>query len=465
MGYQFGLIGLGVMGRNFALNMAENGFSVAGFDLDNEKCEAFKKEGNAFSVNAWDQLSEFVENLETPRKIMLLVPAGPPVDHVIQDLLPVIDEGDLIIDGGNSFFEDTNRRFEQLAARKIHFMGMGVSGGSEGARKGPSLMPGGSLHSYEMVKPMLEAAAAKVEGKPCVTFVGNTSAGNYVKMVHNGIEYAMMQLISEVYAAMKSIGLDHVRMSDLFGQWNEGRLQSFLIEITRDILTEKDPDTGKYLVELILDKGKQKGTGKWTSQNAFDLGIPIPSIDAAVTARGISSFKMLRETGEYLFPKEAHITQPENFISDLEKALYTGFILCYAQGFHLIHAANDEYDYGIDMKEVARIWRGGCIIRAAMLDDIYTTFEHNPENSILFFTDPLRSALKINISGLQALVRFTVDHEIAAPVASASYQYFSSLTTHLLPMNMVQAQRDYFGSHTYERIDKKGVYHTEWSKK
>ena len=461
MSYDFGLVGLGVMGRNFILNVADNNFSAYGLDTDPEKVEALRKEGTGKTVDGTTDKEVFIKELSTPRKIMLLVPAGGPVDSVINDLLPHLDQGDLIIDGGNSFFTDTDRRFEMLKEKGIHFMGCGVSGGAKGARFGPSMMPGGSEASYEIVKPVFEAASAKVGSDPCVAFLGNGSAGNYVKMVHNGIEYGMMQLISEVYDVMRSgLGKSNAQMQETFAEWNEGRLRSFLVEITADIFTHADEDGGD-LVDKILDKAKQKGTGKWTSQNAMDLGTAIPTIDAAVSMREISALKDDRVKAENIYGTKATggglLT-----VDQIETALYVSFIVSYAQGMTQLAYASEEYDYGLDLETVSKIWRGGCIIRSAILEDMRNAYKANPKLTNLLLDEDFASGVKGGLEDLKQTVGFAISNNIPVMGLSAGLNYLQAFTSGRLPLNLIQAQRDHFGSHTYERVDKEGIFHTEW---
>ncbi|MEQ8237557.1 MAG: NADP-dependent phosphogluconate dehydrogenase [Cyclobacteriaceae bacterium] len=460
--YDFGLVGLGVMGRNFILNVADNNFSAYGLDLDEEKVISLKKEGDSKKVDGTSDKIEFIKNLSTPRKIMLLVPAGKPVDAVINDLLPHLDEGDLIIDGGNSFFTDTDRRYEELKAKGIHFFGAGVSGGAKGARFGPSIMPGGNKDAYQIIKPIFEAVSAKVNGEPCVDYMGDGSAGNYVKMVHNGIEYGLMQLISESYFILKhGLGYSNGTIQETFSAWNTGRLKSFLVEITADIFTQKDEFQDGELVDYILDKAKQKGTGKWTSQNAMDLGIPIPTIDVAVSMREISSMKDDRVKAQSLYESAYHKTT-DLTVDDVEKALFSAFILTYAQGMTQLAAASEEYSYGIDLERTSKIWRGGCIIRANILEDMRKAYDADPKLISLLLDKYFVETLKSNIGGLRNTVVQSMKASIPTPGLSASLNYFDSFVSGKLPLNLIQAQRDHFGSHTYERIDKEGIFHTEW---
>jgi len=465
--YDFGMIGLGVMGRNFLLNVADHGFSAIGMDRQAEAAQALEEEGAGRRIKGTTDPNTFVQHLKRPRRIMLLVPAGKIVDAVINDLQPLLEQGDMIIDGGNSHFPDTNRRFQELRESGLHFLGVGVSGGAEGARLGPSIMPGGNEAAYREVAPILEAVAAKVNGEPCVAFMGVGSAGHYVKMVHNGIEYGLMQLIAETYDLLRRAGgLDNDALHEIFQGWNEGRLQSFLIEITANIFNRADDQGDGRLVDKILDKAKQKGTGKWTSQNAMDLGIPIPTIDAAVTMRGLSSLKSERMVAADLLannrPTDGSAADREELLRDAEAALYFAFIITYAQGMTLLAEASNEYAYELRLPETAKIWRGGCIIRAALLDDIYQAYTTDPKLSNLLLAPGLRDPLRQGRESMRRIIKLANQHRIPNLALSSALQYFDAYTTDRLPLNLVQAQRDYFGSHTYERTDREGVFHTEW---
>jgi 6-phosphogluconate dehydrogenase len=405
-----------------------------------------------------------VKNLKQPRKIMLLVPAGKIVDSVIESLLPHIDKGDIIIDGGNSFFTDTDRREGELQNRAINFFGAGVSGGAKGARRGPSIMPGGSKSAYEHIKPIFEAVAAKYEGEPCVAYLGPKSAGNYVKMVHNGIEYGLMQLTSEIYDVLKKGGnYNNDELHSTFAKWNSGRLQSFLVEITSQIFEQEDDLTKGRLVDQILDKAKQKGTGKWTSQNAMDLGIPVPSIDVAVSMRELSALKEERIKADALYDRPVVEHMGKSKLEDLsEKALYFSFIITYSQGLHQLADASKEYGYNLDISVIAKIWRAGCIIRAGLLADITEAFKTEPTLPNLLLSPNFVSKVKESVGAARELVAFGVQNGIPLPGLSNSLTYFDAYTSSKLPLNLIQAQRDYFGSHTYERLDREGIFHTEW---
>jgi 6-phosphogluconate dehydrogenase len=463
--YDFGLVGLGVMGRNFILNVADNGFSAFGNDLDKEKVEALITEGgDVHKVNASTDAKEFINALSTPRKIMLLVPAGKIVDAVIENLLPLLDEGDIIIDGGNSFFTDTDRREAYLKEKGINFFGAGVSGGAKGARLGPSIMPGGSKEAYQHVKPIFEAVAAKYNDEPCVAYLGPKSAGNYVKMVHNGIEYGLMQLTSEVYDLLKKAGgLTNKELHQTYAEWNEGRLQSFLVEISSEILSKKDDLTEGDLVDMILDKAKQKGTGKWTSQNAMDLGIPVPTIDIAVSMREISALKTERTKADQLYDRPTpEEVMKSTLVDKCEQALYFAFIMAYAQGMHQLADASEEYGYELDLGEIAKIWRAGCIIRAALLADITEAYRSEPGLRNLLLSKSFIEKVQGTVAAARELVSYGAINGIPLPGLSNALTYFDAYTSQRLPLNLIQAQRDYFGSHTYERIDREVIFHTEW---
>lgn len=463
--YDFGLVGLGVMGRNFILNVADNDFKAFGYDLDQEKVDALKTEGGDLErVNATSDIETFIGALSQPRKIMLLVPAGKIVDAVIENLLPFLDKDDIIIDGGNSFFTDTDRREAYLQEKGIHFFGSGVSGGAKGARKGPSIMPGGNREAYAHVKPIFEAVSAKFKGEPCVAYLGPKSAGNYVKMVHNGIEYGLMQLTSEIYDLLrKSCALTNDELHTVFDTWNKGRLQSFLVEITAEIFKQDDDLGDGRLVDKILDKAKQKGTGKWTSQNAMDLGIPVPSIDIAVSMREISALKEERVLADKLYdrPEPAKIDKDE-LISMAEEALYFAFVNTYAQGLHQLADASDEYKYELDLSVIAKIWRAGCIIRAGLLEDISNAYVADSKLKNLLLAPSFVPKVQKAVPSTRSLVAYAAKSGIPVPGLSNSLTYFDAYTSSNLPLNLIQAQRDHFGSHTYERIDKEGIFHTEW---
>ncbi len=463
--YEFGLVGLGVMGRNFILNVAENGFSAQGYDLMPEKAEALREEGVSIGkIAATSDLNEFVSSLSRPRKIMLLVPAGKIVDQVIEDLLPKLEEGDLLIDGGNSHFQDTDRREAYLKSKGIFFIGAGVSGGAEGARKGPSIMPGGAAEVYPHIQPIFEAVAAKYQGAPCVAYLGPGSAGNYVKMVHNGIEYGLMQLTVECYQLLAALGgLTNTALSEVFGRWNQGRLESFLIEISSVIFSQKDALETGDLIDKILDKAKQKGTGKWTSQNGMDLGIPVPTIDTAVSMRAMSALKTDRETADKMYEKPRRtLVEAAELESACEPAMYFAFVMTYAQGLHQLAEASREYGYGLNLATISEIWRAGCIIRARVLDDIATAYREQPELPHLLLSGAFVHTISACVPAARIVLQHAIGNGIPMPALAASLSYFDAFTTGRLPMNLIQAQRDYFGSHTYQRTDRDGIFHTEW---
>lgn len=462
----YGIIGLGVMGRNLLYNIADNGFSIIGFDLDAEKTrsvEAEKQEGQV--VQTTNDLADFVQKLETPRKVVVMVPAGQTVDAVLGNLSGLLEKGDIVIDGGNSYFKDTNRRVQQSNALGINFMGMGVSGGEQGARRGPSIMPGGNEDAYHHVKPMLEAISAKVGTEPCTAYMGKDAAGHYVKMVHNGIEYAIMQLISEAYQLLKSNGFSNDEMSAIFAQWNEGKLSSYLIEITRDILKKKDDLTEGSLVDVILDKAGSKGTGKWTSQEAMDIGVAIPTIDTAVTARILSSYKEERVKASQIYSKENSTNvsaYSQALIQQVEDALYVGVIVSYAQGLSLLAKASKEYAMDIPLQNVVKIWRGGCIIRSVLLEEFYQVYSKDPSVSNILLDEAIAGLIKTNVPALRKMVAYAAENGIALAGLQSVLAYFDAYSTAYLPINVVQAQRDFFGAHTYQRTDREGVFHTHW---
>lgn len=463
--YNFGMIGLGVMGRNFLLNVADHGFSAFGLDTNEETVQALREEGAGKKVDGTTDMATFVKSLETPRKIMLLVPAGKVVDLVIKDLLEHVEAGDLIIDGGNSHFSDTTRRVQALNEKGVHFIGVGVSGGAKGARFGPSIMPGGNADAYAKVAPILEAVSAKVNGEPCVAHMGNGAAGHYVKMVHNGIEYGMMQLLAEAYDLMKEMGgMSNAEIHEAFDSWNKGRLRSFLVEITAAIFAKADDQGEGDLIDKILDKAKQKGTGKWTSQNAMDIGIPIPAIDSAVTMRGLSALKQERVAADQKHASALidHVEDKAAFLKELEDALYFAFIVTYAQGYALLADASQEMDFGLNLETIAKIWRGGCIIRADLLEDIRQAFTAEPDLKNLMLAEKFKTDLAKAQQSMRKIMIAGIERSIPLLTFGATLHYYDAYHTGRLPLNLVQAQRDYFGSHTYERIDKEGTFHTEW---
>ncbi len=460
------MVGLGTMGRNFLLNIAEHGISSVGFDLDAGKRELLLKEGAGMPVDVGSDMADFIAKLESPRNIMMLVPAGPIVDSVIADLLPHLEKDDLIIDGGNSHFTDTDRRIAELDAKGVGFMGIGVSGGEEGARHGASIMPGGRRDFYDRVEKTLQAVSAKVNGEPCVAYMGTGSAGHFVKMVHNGIEYGMMQLISEVYDyMMRVLGMSDSEIGKTFAVWDKGELNSFLVEITATVLAKKDVETGNPLVDMILDTAGQKGTGKWTSQAAMDLGVPVPTIDAAVSMRQISAQKALRGDISLKFDQDLTAHHSTLAPADLEGALLCGFLITYAQGLSLLSQASVEKNYGLDIGDAAKIWRGGCIIRSASLVEIRDAFARNPKLQSLLLDDKIAASINGHSFALRKMVSACVGHGIPAMCLSSALSYFEAFRMERLPANLIQAQRDFFGAHTYQRIDREGTFHTpDWEK-
>jgi 6-phosphogluconate dehydrogenase len=465
---QVGMIGLGVMGANLAQNIERNGYSVAVFNREVEWVGDFigRHEGKRFlGAESWE---DFVKKLERPRKMILLVKAGDPVDWTINQIKPFLQSGDIIIDGGNSYFLDTARREAELKKEGIYFIGSGVSGGEKGALLGPSLMPGGDREAYEKIRPIWEAIAAKVDDGACVTYIGPGGAGHFVKMVHNGIEYGDMQLIAESYDLMRRVlSMSADEMADVFDEWNGGELESYLIEITAQILRVKDPETGRPLVDLVLDKAGQKGTGKWTSEIALELGVPIPTIDAAVNTRNLSARKEERveASKRIAAPRvEKFSGDRRELISAIHDALYAAKICSYAQGMSLIRAGSDFYKWDINLGETARIWKGGCIIRAQFLGKIKQAYARQPDLANLLLDSDFNEWIEKSQANWRRTITVAVESGIAVPGMSASLAYFDTYRTAELPLNLTQAQRDFFGSHTYERTDKPGAgaIHTEW---
>jgi len=466
--YQLGMMGLGTMGRNLLLNMADHGFAVAGFDKNMQQVQLLEKEGEGKPVKGFGELAEMVGSLQKPRAVMLLVPAGPAVDAAITELLPLLDHGDLIIDGGNSKFTDTDRRAAELAQKGLHFFGMGISGGEEGARRGPSMMPGGDPEAYRTVQPIFERIAAQVGGEPCVAHIGTGASGHFVKMVHNGIEYAIMQLLAESYDLMKNgLQLPNDAIHAVFKKWNGGRLQSFLLEITADIFAYKKPGADHLLLNDIKDEAKSKGTGKWTSQFAMDLQLPITAIDTAVSMRDLSKYKALRTQLADLFPKEkTKLTDDtEAYLEQLEAAFFFSMAVTYAQGMHLLRRASEEYGYGLNLANIAKIWRGGCIIRSAFLETIFTAFQNNEKLEHLLLDEGVREMVGDSLASARSVTTGAMSAGISVPVFAATLTYFDALRSDRMPTNLIQAQRDFFGAHTYELIGQDGVFHTDWSGK
>jgi len=469
---QFGMIGLAVMGRNLALNIEEHGFPVAVWNLETDVTDQFLAENRAKKFVGTKTFAELAKAIDRPRRIMMMIKAGSPVDQTIEKLMPVLEEGDVVIDGGNSWFKDTQERTKRLESKRLHFVGSGVSGGEDGARHGPSLMPGGPNESWKAIQPVFEAIAAKSDSGPCVTHVGPDGAGHYVKMVHNGIEYGDMQLIAEAYEMLrKGIGANASELADIFDQWNRGPLESFLIEITAHIFRVKDPESGAPLVEKVLDKAGQKGTGKWTAQVALDLAIAIPTIAAAIDARVLSSMKDERLRASKVLgggapPPSAAKSDRKQFIDDVQQALYASKICSYAQGMALIQAGSAEWKWNIQMREMARIWKAGCIIRAKFLDSIMRAYEEKSDLPNLLLAKEFSSRVKQSEGAWRRTVSFAQSNGIPVPAMSSSLAYFDAYRSAELPQNLTQAQRDYFGSHTYQRNDKgpdAPFVHTDWA--
>jgi 6-phosphogluconate dehydrogenase len=474
--FDFGMVGLGVMGRNLLLNVADHGFKAIGFDKDPQKTRDFEAAATpGTTVKGVNTLEEMVAQLSLPRRIMILVPAGKPVDDVIESLLPLISKGDIIIDGGNTYYTDTLRRYEYLQPKGIHFIGIGVSGGEEGARTGPSMMPGGDETAWQQLKPVLSSIAAKVNNEPCVDYMGKGAAGHFVKMVHNGIEYAIMQLICETYDLLRRGGnFSNEELHQLFTTWNEGELKSYLIEITAAIFKQMDPETGTHLVDQILDKAGSKGTGKWTSQIAMDLGVAIPTIDMAVTMRAISALKTDRLTAEKLhtelISRHSHASASESLsldkaalAEDCRKALFAAVILSYVQGMAMLHTASKELSMDIPLHNAVKVWRGGCIIRSTLLETFYEAYLRNPAISNLLLDGKIATVVASQISSLRKTVSLAALNGFTAGGLMTALSYYDAFTTGRLPLNLLQAQRDYFGAHTYERVDREGKFHTQWT--
>lgn len=463
-----GLIGLAVMGQNLVLNMERNGYTVAVYNRTTSTMQQFVDENPGKKLVACETLENFVASLETPRKMMIMVKAGPAVDVVIDSLIPLLDQGDLIMDGGNSFYPDTERRAISVSEQGFNYLGVGVSGGEEGALWGPSIMPGGSKEVWSSVKDILESIAAKApdDGKPCVSYLGPRGAGHYVKMVHNGIEYGDMQLIAESYDILqRALGLQPAELAEIFAEWNQGELDSFLIEITAQIFRRIDEETGEPLVNMVLDKAAQKGTGKWTSQDAFDIGAPIPTINSAVVGRIVSSLKSERVAASKVLTSGTGATYTGNkqeLIDAVRQALYASKISAYAQGMALLRMASNEYDYNLNLGETAALWRAGCIIRARFLNNITAAFTRNPELPNLLLDDEFRQAVGDRLPAWRHVVQTAVSLGIPVPAFSGSLAYYDSYRSERLPANLIQSQRDFFGAHTYERVDKEGIFHSEW---
>ncbi len=462
----FGLIGLAVMGQNLVLNVESRGFQVSVYNRTTATTDEFIAAHPGKKLVGAKTLEEFVQSLATPRKIQIMVKAGGPVDAVIEQLIPLLDQGDIIIDGGNSLYTDTERRDAYLSAKGLRFIGAGVSGGEEGARKGPSIMPGGPLSTWDVMKPIFESISAKVDGEPCVTHIGPGGAGHYVKMIHNGIEYGDMQLICEAYNIFKAAGFTAAELGQVFTDWNNGDLESYLIQITAEIFKQNDPETGKALVDVILDTAGQKGTGKWTIMNAVENAVVISTINAAVEARILSSMKEKRvAASKELQGPVANITGDKaELVKKVHDALFASKIISYAQGLDLIKSMGAEKQWNLDLGKIAAIWRGGCIIRARFLNDITDAYRSNPELSNLMLAPFFKNLLNEFQQNWREIVALATINGIPVPAFSASLGYYDSYRSAVLPANLLQAQRDFFGAHTYERTDKpRGeFFHTNW---
>ncbi len=458
------MIGLGTMGSNLLLNIADHGFAAAGFDKSEEQVKKLNDLENE-NVKGFTDIKEFVGSLKSPRTLMMLVPAGKIVDDVIEELLPLLDKGDIIIDGGNSHFTDTEVRAAELDKKGLHFFGMGISGGEEGARHGPSMMPGGNKQAYKEVRHIFEAIAAKVNDVPCVAYIGPGASGHFVKMVHNGIEYALMELISESYEFMqRGLGMDNKAIKGVFDKWSKGRLQGFLIEITAEIFSFKNAKGDHLLLDDIKDEAKAKGTGKWTSQGAMDLVLPVPLIDTAVSMRDLSKYKELRTEASKIYNGSDKLKdKPEEYIKHLEKAFYFAMVNAYAQGMHLLYKASEVYNYKLELDQIAKIWRGGCIIRSEFLDKIYSAFQANAQLEHLLLDKYVQTEIKKSLPGIRKVVSDAVNAGIGLPAFASSISYFDTFRSEQMPSNLIQAQRDFFGAHTYELIGREGVFHTDWA--
>jgi 6-phosphogluconate dehydrogenase len=466
--YDFGMIGLGVMGSNLLFNMADHGFAVIGYDKNPDKTKLFESSAPKNTVvKGVNTLKEMVAALKTPRKMMMLVPAGSPVDSVIAEVTPLLQKGDIIIDGGNSHYTDTLRRINELKDKGFHFMGIGISGGEEGARTGPSIMPGGDEEAYSEVAPILKAVAAKVNDVPCVSYLGRDAAGHYVKMVHNGIEYAIMQIISECYDLLHNgLGLNNQQLHEVFKSWDSDELKSYLLEITAEIFTKKDDTTNAYLVDMILDKAGAKGTGQWTSQEGLSLPMPIPTIDAAVMSRNLSSLLDERSKANNLYKTQLKkINEPtDTFIPALKNAFYFATIVTYAQGLALLTTASSELKMNIPLPEVVSVWRGGCIIRSALLENFKKAYNDASLKNLLLDKN-IASLLQQKEEPVQKIISTAALNSYPVAGFMATYNYYNAYKRKTLPTNLIQAQRDFFGAHTYQRTDTEGIFHTQWESK
>lgn len=464
--YNLGMVGLGTMGCNLVMNIVDQGFSVAGYDRDRAMVQRLQEEAKDKKIFATQELKDFIAALELPRVILMLVPAGAPVDAVIRDLLGYITPNDILVDAGNSHYCDTKLRQMTLAQNRVHLLGVGISGGAEGARHGASLMPGGAREAYDRVQPILEATAARFNNVPCVAYLGPGPAGHYVKMVHNGIEYGLMRLIAETYGFMKrGLGLNNDELHAVYREWNESELRSFLIEITAQIFLQVDETTGQRLIDLILPVARQKGTRMWTSQDAMELQVPTPTIDMAVAMRNMSTLESDRLAASPILhgPSEQFNGDRKVFLGQLRQALQTAFLLTYAQGFMLLRAASYEHGYGFNLETVARIWRAGCIIRSALLEKLVPRFAENPEMPSLLLDPEIAQTLSDGQGALRQVVATGVELGVPLPAFMATLGFYDTYRSSRMTSNLIQAQRDYFGAHTYERIDAKGVFHTKWT--
>ena len=465
--YTFGLVGLGVMGRNLVLNMADHGFPVVVFNRTASVADAFMRDqAGERPIRAAHSLKDLVAGLSRPRGIMLMINAGSAVDQVLDSLVPLLSEGDVLIDGGNSHFTDTDRRQKRLSPLGLAYLGVGISGGEKGARLGPSIMPGGPAEAYEQVHRCFEAISAHVGGEPCVTYLGKSSAGHYVKMVHNGIEYALMQLIAEAYDLMKrGLGLDNDHLHEVFSEWSRSELKGYLIEITADIFSRDDEKTGLRLIDLILDEAEQTGTGMWMSQDALSLGVPVPTIDVAVTIRNLSAAWDERQAMAKLLsgPQAGVGMNADEYVPRLKNALYAATVMAYAQGLAQLFRASAAYGYGLDLGAVARIWRGGCIIRAALLEEFRAAFAESPRLDNLLKNSRIAEAVITRVDDLRFIVGSAARSGIPAGAFMSALSHYDALRSSWLPANLLQAQRDYFGAHRYKRVDEPGTdFHTEW---
>lgn len=462
---EIGVVGMGVMGSNLAFNMADHGFQVAGWNRTPDLTEATEKRNPPAKFHAFYDLKEFIRALKKPRRVFLMIAAGAPVDWAIGEIAPLLEAGDIILDGGNSFYEDTRRRHDALQEQGIYYFGVGVSGGEKGARLGPAIMPGGDRAAYESVRPILEGIAARAGDEPCCTYIGEDGAGHYVKMVHNGIEYADMQLIAETYLILKHVGgLSNERIGKIFHAWNAGELKSYLIGITADIFAERDEETGEMLVDIIVDRAGQKGTGRWTSLEALTRGVDLSMISAACNARVLSNLTEERAHASKVMaaPAPAECAAGEAFIEAVRRSLYTAKIVAYAQGFSLYRAAKEEFGWSLDFGRIASIFRAGCIIQAEFLQRITNAYEREPNLKNLMFDDFFLSSINQNMESLRGTVCLAVQRGVPVPALSAAMQYIDAFRSNQIGANLIQAQRDYFGAHTFERTDKAGSFHHVW---